>query len=822
MMSNRRQEVTVRSDMRVWTCLALLLALVSVEAGALPVEVSNPGAERSVKGRPEAPAGVGTYVTPGATAAFTRDTTVKRSGDASFHIRNNGSPTEPQGGYNAIFMIEIGDILPGHTYTISADVKTDDVRAAGFDVRMRAGGGFMEAGRVRKCVSGVNDWTRITAECSPPPGATGICLMLVVTDKGGAWFDDIEITDNFEELIGGTFTRRRQELEGLREQAVAVGTSDDVAQVDKAVAQATKMERQTAHINADSRVSPERRRRLTSAREALESRVVRLQRRLAATKARDDAVRLTGEETPPFVVGFAPPTARVFLQDRPFSIEVTDTASILAVRGEREAIQLVILPLDQDLEDVQVSVGELAGPGGRLPSDAVTVNPVGYVNIRKAGSNPYYSQEPLYLGWWPDPLLPNFAFDVKEGDTQPVWISVRVPRETKPGTYTGDVFVRPANAPEQKVALAVEVADVDLPEAWHFRNLLCFDEGYGRMIYGSQENWEALRDKFNDFLLDRRINLGGLSGDTQKRLSVDDMIAFAKRGQNVIFTYQFAWNSTMTDANGVPVTQLPRKIHEWMPKLKQAGVADRAIVYGWDEQGPDRYPAMRIAAELLARDYPGLPLIMAGVDTSCGTASILGGLPSIAFCPLIPEWNPEAVAKAKADGNAVWWYTIFWNMEQHLIRSRLIPWQSYKVGADGFLIWCMNRWLGNDKPISSEKIRSDWNPYLDGGYPNSTAMYIYPGEEGPVSSLRLENFADGVEDYDLLVAARDALATLDGRSDVDPAVIGKLQAALRLEDAFVKDGVTYSTDPELLARHRRMLIKALEAARPYTAAKPGV
>ena len=84
-----------------------------------------------------------------------------------------------------------------------------------------------------------------------------------------------------------------------------------------------------------------------------------------------------------------------------------------------------------------------------------------------------------------------------------------------------------------------------------------------------------------------------------------------------------------------------------------------------------------------------------------------------------------------------------------------------------------------------------WNPALDGGYENSTAMYVYPGKDGPISSLRLENFRDGIEDYELMVeAARRGIA-------------------FEIADDVTSDLTTYTTDPRKLRAQREQLIRAL-------------
>jgi hypothetical protein len=202
--------------------------------------------------------------------------------------------------------------------------------------------------------------------------------------------------------------------------------------------------------------------------------------------------------------------------------------------------------------------------------------------------------------------------------------------------------------------------------------------------------------------------------------------------------------------------------------------------------------------------------MMAGVDDSYGSDSSLRDLGNLIYCPYMPRYDPQRAARSRAQGNRVWWYEVNWNIEQQLIRSRLIPWQTFKVGADGFLVWCINRWLGNDTPVGTQ-IRTAWNPYLDGALAHSSAMYVYPGTDGPLSSMRLENFRDGIEDYDLLTAARQALQRLQ-RTGGDAATIGALRRATELPDDFVKDAMSYSADPAQLLERRRLLAEALIAS----------
>ena len=786
-------------------------------SSAVPVPLANPGAETVSPTDPEMPADMSTYTSPGGRAVFSRDTAVRRSGAASFHINNLGHPEQPDSGHSALFEFTITTVQ-GLTYEVSAFVKTKAASEAGLQIRGVASA-FDIPGQPRATISGDSDWTRVSVSVSPTEADTSFRVFMFLPGRGEAWFDDIEVNDNFETIVGAMFGDLQARLLKLREHAIGPDpllSAGERQTIEAALADVDRVA--TGDFLGMGRDE------LQGRRESVDTMLREFDREISIRGAVAAVRRQTGSD-PDVLLGFARSTERVFMRDQPLPPLATAVGQILAVRGEREAIQLVILPLTEDLTDIKISVGELRSDNGVISESAVSINPVGSVQIKQPGSN-FYPAESAYVGWWPDPLLPNFSFDVATGEAQAVWLSVRIPRDAAPGTYRGRIAVRPGNADEMETKLEVTVADVELPERWHFRNLLCFDDdGYGPLIY--KDAWtDAMRRKFIDFLLDRRINIGGLSGQSQKRITLDEMMEFAARGQNVIFAYQFWGEQRMHDADGKPFTELPKsnndtmpgtgpvKLREWIPKLKAAGLYDRAVVYGWDERGPEFYPDIRVAAELLSREFPGLPLMMAGVDRSYGTDSTLAGLDNIIYMPLMPYWDPVAAQQAQANGNAVWWYTIYWTIEHHLIRSRLIPWQTYKVGADGFLIWAMNRWTGerNKAPLSGKQIRTEWDPLLDGSIPNSTAMYVYPGADGPISSLRLENFADGIEDYDLLQAAEAIVAVLE-QTGKDPELARLLRHAITVDDSFVSNALDYSVDPLVFAAHRQRLIDALAVAR---------
>jgi len=481
---------------------------------------------------------------------------------------------------------------------------------------------------------------------------------------------------------------------------------------------------------------------------------------------------------------------------------------------------VVIVATGGGLKNVNVTVGRLDGPGSGIPSENIEVSPVGFVRLTRPNGFGEYPVESTYAGWWPEILLKNFGFDVAVGDSQPVWLSIRIPREASAGVYRTDITVAPENMPKVSLSLEVEVVDYELPRTWHFRNSLSFHNGWCKDFYGARWTPE-MRSKFLDFLLDRRINLTSMYGDTDFKW--EEICRGMERGQNVIFVYTLDSPSGLKEAPWLkPETEKRARavLDQWVPKLREKGWLDRAYLYGFDEVGPELFPAAKHTFQRFKNGYP-VQTISTLYDYSFGLDTGLTGAFDN-FMPHMEKYNVAQADLARAKGTKVWWYETLWNIEQPLIRSRLIPWMTFKVRADGFLIWCMNRWRGegapkvkrdqwktNTAPVKNT-ILNEWDPWLDGVCPNSSANYIYPGEEGPLSCLRLECFRDGIEDYDLLMAAAERRREL-AQEGGDKNAVALLDAALTIDETFIKDAIQSNYSGADLKAHRQRLLRALVA-----------
>lgn len=98
------------------------------------------------------------------------------------------------------------------------------------------------------------------------------------------------------------------------------------------------------------------------------------------------------------------------------------------------------------------------------------------------------------------------------------------------------------------------------------------------------------------------------------------------------------------------------------------------------------------------------------------------------------------------------------------MEARMIPWLAAYYRLDGYLRWAYNNW-------------TDKNPYHNPvfNFIQGDDYYVYPGKDGPVSSIRWELLKEGIEDFELL--------RITGSSRKEEAV----ELAVRNRDGRKKD-----------------------------------
>ena len=78
--------------------------------------------------------------------------------------------------------------------------------------------------------------------------------------------------------------------------------------------------------------------------------------------------------------------------------------------------------------------------------------------------------------------------------------------------------------------------------------------------------------------------------------------------------------------------------------------------------------------------------------------------------------------------------------------------------------------------------------------------FIYPGENGPLPSIRLENLRNGIEDWELIKLVRDKMN-------------GNMQSNEEINNLILKivgNGCSYSYNPELMEEIKIAFLEMLE------------
>ncbi|MGC9319167.1 MAG: DUF4091 domain-containing protein [Armatimonadota bacterium] len=483
----------------------------------------------------------------------------------------------------------------------------------------------------------------------------------------------------------------------------------------------------------------------------------------------------------------------------PLSSALPRPLHVEMARNEVEGTQLVMLARERTR--LRVEIRDLQREGtGELFAGEIEPYQVGYV---KTDAPPQYEVE--YVGWWPDLLIPveqipGGEMTAEPYECMPVWISVRSSEETRPGTYRGFVDIRRAGSDMPlTMPLEVVVHDVALPDSSTIRTAFALYEHMIESTYGDDFS-EDLLFEFRKFMADHRINPSDIY---RRELHDIEMLKyFDERDQLNAFCVRYLRRSEDGQGWGEDeLRALAEELDPFVARLREEGLAEKGYFYGWDERGPEYYPEIARVGRFIKQRYPEIPFVTTARDHTYGLESGLDGIVDV-WVPLTPRYDPELAEAARERGTHVWWYICIgphhpyanWFIEYPAIEPRLLWWMTWDYGAEGFLYYTMSRWPNAERPMSiTGSNRTDWDPDSYKGA-NGDGCLIAAGPEGPISTIRLENIRDGIEDHELLTMLTDRRG--------DAGALGHL-----ICDKVITDLTDFTHDTEHFAQVRRRLLR---------------
>lgn len=193
---------------------------------------------------------------------------------------------------------------------------------------------------------------------------------------------------------------------------------------------------------------------------------------------------------------------------------------------------------------------------------------------------------------------------------------------------------------------------------------------------------------------------------------------------------------------------LEQFIPQFKAVLEEEGVFDRSLFHCADEpDGDEQLADYRKARTLLRELAPWMKVIDAMSDPRYATEGLTDmPIPSIVTAPLFAEANCPAWVYFCCGPRGRYLQRL---LDTPLPKLRMAGWLFYKLEARGFLHWGHNYWFVFCTGTPT-------NPFIDAavsawpGMPHGDAFVVYPGDNGPIDSIRWEVFAESLQDYALL------------------------------------------------------------------------
>jgi|GEM_PF-1213330 len=516
-----------------------------------------------------------------------------------------------------------------------------------------------------------------------------------------------------------------------------------------------------------------------------------------------------------FYVGFAPPTHKVMPRHLPLDLKVTDKVDMSAARGEEESIQLAVVPTARSLRNVRVAATSLRGdePGVRIPADRIDCDLVAFTETK---NEPGYDVD--YIGWWPDPLIPNpRPVSVALGEAQTWWIRVNVPEGQKPGAYSGEIRVDAGSGPPLRFELNLRVYDFGVPR--HAPMPLAITTigkkgDFVENLYG-KENWhKEAKFQYADYLADYYLMPDCLYRhpveDLQGALDMELIEYMRKKGTLGPFSL------------GYFHTTKPEWLAEYRANyeaVKEAGLVEYAYFYGWDECPTSYWEMIEESAQVLKKSYPGV------YRFTTTREKIPAQMPSMsATCPINAGWDGESAEVLREEyGIDSWWYTCVWPphpypnffLEYDPIDARVMMGiQHAKYKPDGFLFYETTIYNDNEEKGGGIKKYpyTGWNPVAFGDTHGDGRWLYFMANGRMIPSMVMENFRDGLEDlaYYMILAYKVKLYK-EGDGEAIPW-LKESEHALTDFDSYSKYRNQYTKSAEKVYEFRNRLARLIEAS----------
>ena len=477
-------------------------------------------------------------------------------------------------------------------------------------------------------------------------------------------------------------------------------------------------------------------------------------------------------------------------------VKMTGMLRLKAWKGERVNAQAVLWT-QKELEGAEIAVSELKNGSSVIPASAVNTYFVRYVmtdELNKDGSGGCGPRE--NKAEWDSSMVADVldivrVREVQARSTQPVWLNVWVPADTRPGKYKGTLTVSGKNFEAMKLPFEIEVVNRTLPEPqkWAF-HLDLWQNPYAVARYyqvplWSKEHFDAMRPimKMLANAGQRAITASIMhkpwAGQTEDHY---DSMIFRMKKLDGTWVYDYTvfdkWVEFMMNEVGIKdliscYTMIPWALSfdyfdqatNRVQFIKAAPGEEAYAEYwgtflkdfsrhlrekGWFEKtaiSMDERPmeAMREAIKVIKAADPEFKITLAGNYHE----EIQGDLYYLSI-PYGNQFPEEVKAERERKGQISTVYTCCTEAFPNTFTFSEPAEAAWTVlhavagGYDGYLRWAVNSWPMD--PLRDSRFRT---------WAAGDTYSIYPG---PRSSIRFERLVEGLQDCEKIHILREELA----------------------------------------------------------------
>ena len=534
------------------------------------------------------------------------------------------------------------------------------------------------------------------------------------------------------------------------------------------------------------------------------------------------------------------PMAKIFA-DTPVPASRIAEIAFRCARNEYESAQFAIRSATA-LPATTVDFGPLKHADGyEIGGDEVRWSFVGTIPLRHntpcANRAALVREAPCDM---PDPLLAERARDIPAGVTQPVWLTVRVPKDAPAGAYRGEVVVS-SGRERSSVPVVLNVWPFTLPDERHLKvtnwvNFSRIAEAHGTKAW-SDEFWPVY-GRYLDNMREHRQNIAWVPWNLIKAFregdgtltfdytqfdrcvellhehGVADMLEIqfvggfkdgwggreiALRGLSAVDRESGA-SVKLDFTNGTALLLADLEKH-----LADRGWLDKAAIHVADESSQHNLLSWQEKSRLVHQAAPRLRRIDA-IEASDFGDDLEVLVPKLSH---LRNWYAH-YKQAQAEGKELWYYICchptggyYPNrfLDYQLPMVRMLHWLNYAYGIEGFLHWGWCAWPAED-PFDAPSER----------LPPGDCNTVYPGPDGPLDSLRWEAQRDSLEDFEYLWLLTQRMAGVKEKlgaaaSEFDPA-----ERSLDFCRRLVRDFADVESDPGVIRAVRDELAEEIVAA----------